>query len=776
MPSRRVDDSAADVYKPRVVTKPGEEPEIPEEKDTVHEANPFFGFFQLAGQMRNMDSSRNDLSSDDYRRYKSRAEKWMHTIYGMLTGDIAVGSRAPIKDTPTWVTLEVLRGGFASGDFVAGGPLLQWESDLAVQHHVEPHRADLNRFFLTGQGMKIILDMLVTGKYRVSVPEEAAIPVLVWYASSTTPDWSSITKLAAAIAPFFDRLRFYPEPTSTAFSPSEMTSLMTVPELIEMFNTTKGRASIQANSDALNFWRPAYIDLLTLLTELTDHRGLMTSVSLPTAGWVNKARVLFNKIRAFCPHRADYPRKMRRGNFGKLFDFMVKLITRKPVTQLDKDMASHWLKESTAKYGLATDARGKARLEMYALIAQSMGNPKEYAHLVARRLTKAKVAEIFDPTSFTRPVTKREATPSMPMGRPIPMSVAVKVERGVTDTINGLIGRGVLTSAEMVAAIMPKVTSGVQAAVYKDETLRALMTQTMRAFSSRRSLLLLNLESQVTIDELPWVNAVARFRVRDRTTAQFNMARDMLVAVLMGWPYQILPNKFLSELGRLMAAAQVKATLSMELAADIFCEHFSTSMVTAVQEALARYTPDNLYAVYYNIREFACDVKTGADVFELCCKRSGQSRETRRQAGYSVANNGALLEQYQVLTAHNLAKLWDVFSLDHVFTTEQMSDMGMRIVHFMAKEIANHEDEKCYHALLLTRKNICYAWRQFVFIMSRLQHDEVVAVLDDLTAELGDKIPPSIIQGFEDLRGALDAMPPANPQYGWIASKKKRYQ
>src|SRR3954454_24492273 len=52
-----------------------------------------------------------------------RAKQWQQVLSGLLSGTLRVGSRTPVENTPPWVTLEVVHGGFATGNWSAAGPL-----------------------------------------------------------------------------------------------------------------------------------------------------------------------------------------------------------------------------------------------------------------------------------------------------------------------------------------------------------------------------------------------------------------------------------------------------------------------------------------------------------------------------------------------------------------------------------------------------------------------------------------------------------------------------
>ena len=69
------------------------------------------------------------------------------------------------------------------------------------------------------------------------------------------------------------------------------------------------------------------------------------------------------------------------------------------------------------------------------------------------------------------------------------------------------------------------------------------------AFRRRRSLLLLNLESQVELSELPWVAVIDPYRrtgLDARERARQTLEQLVTVAAT-GFPQQILPNKLLQE-------------------------------------------------------------------------------------------------------------------------------------------------------------------------------------------------------------------------------------
>ncbi len=168
-------------------------------------------------------------------------------------------------------------------------------------------------------------------------------------------------------------------------------------------------------------------------------------------------------------------------------------------------------------------------------------------------------------------------------GTAIPKAIRSAVERALAGTPETLIASGVVPSAEVLAELVPPIAAATIAHAYPDERLATLMAATYEAFRRRRSLLLLNLEHQVTVDELPWVRAVAGFRGGN------DGARDAFVRLgelaLDAFPATPLPNPLIAELDTLAREAKLDLPFTEELAADIFMGRFSPKFKRAAQLA-----------------------------------------------------------------------------------------------------------------------------------------------------------------------------------------------
>ena len=162
--------------------------------------------------------------------------------------------------------------------------------------------------------------------------------------------------------------------------------------------------------------------------------------------------------------------------------------------------------------------------------------------------------------------------------------------------------RGIITSGDTLAQVLPRISAGLGGADIEDAALRRLYAAIYRAFRRRRSLLLLNLESQVRLDELPWIAAMRPFRNSKPETrdAARRALEEAATLALTAFPHAIVPDKLLRELQSLAGAAKLELPLVEEVAADIFMGRFSEKFVKAALLA-ADLLAGSIYERYYGI-------------------------------------------------------------------------------------------------------------------------------------------------------------------------------
>jgi hypothetical protein len=229
----------------------------------------------------------------------------------------------------------------------------------------------------------------------------------------------------------------------------------------------------------------------------------------------------------------------------------------------------------------------------------------------------------------------------------------------------------------------------------------------------------------VKLEELPWVRTINAHRRDDLSTR--DQARRVLEQVVRlavtAFPQQILPNKLLQEVRALADAAGLRLPIVDEIAADIFMGDFSEKYLRAAQKAGAL-LQGTLYERYYGIdyarvQEFD-DVKpsrhgtpTSPAFTRLCVERAGASAGV-----WSVARNGTIIEQEQILTTHNLAVLFDVLGL-----VDSLQPVLDELARQCFAWVCRRHQQKAgpWKARLRMVKNTAYAWRQMVFFLALLR-------------------------------------------------------
>jgi hypothetical protein len=679
-------------------------------------------------------------------RAAAKVERWRAVLEGMSVGALSVGSRTPVAGVPAWVTLEVAHGGFATGQLLAGGPLEPHERErlalLPASSGAATERSRLNTWFL-GEGHRELAEALRTGCYRVQVPEEGALLTVTWLLGHGEVDRA--IELLEKLAPLTDRLRFYPVPDPRPLSPSAVVRVQTVRTTVQQLEAVQPRPQIAKMNETLRVWNGLYDRAVELFLETvrgefphlaTENGALVRRADgqpqaqggwpclLWPEGWRERAQQLLQDYRAERQqHTLSGKPEHPKGNFARLRGYLERCVadsrslTGRDVGSIRKILASY-----VTRHGAPGSEQLRRVREAQARMAERPTG-KEFAALMADRLRGLPGDEGLSTLDIAAaPVREDESAKTrIARGYPMPPQLIEKVERSLEAPIDQLVERGVITSSEVLAGVLPQITSQVGAAGIEDLDLRRLYTAIYAAFRRRRSLLLLGLQHQVRLDELPWVEAMRPFRTNElgaRTLARQTLEQVSTLAIT-SFPQAILPNKLLQELSALAKGADLKLPLVEELAADIFMGTFSMKFLMAAQTA-ARLLRGTLYARYYGVptdplltlddREKKWGKDTSPGFAALCTERAGASSD-----GGSVARNGTILEQAQILTTHNLAVLFEALGL-----TETLRPALPHLAQQCFRWVVRQQTMKVdfWKAQLQRVKNTAYAWRQMVFFLS----------------------------------------------------------
>lgn len=687
-----------------------------------------YAVFQLSKALIAHDQNCGPLARFSTRR---RISNWQQVITHMLQGTAEYGSRTPIAEIPHWVTLEVITGGFATGNLLAGGELTDYERELAtsipgIRQGFE--RLDINAWHLTDEGLAALHQRLTRCDYRVDVPEEAALLTVAWLSGQGRND--EARALIDAIVPFFDRLRFFPPISAQLAISTTQVHIVSVGEVKQVLLTLPSQAQIVAQKQTIEARLPLY-DLAVAHFLLTYQAGWPCRIY--PAQWHEQAAELDARYKRLELNKRSPDR------VAELFLLLgqcsrdAESLTGRQVGRIrqivDDFVRKHGSPDSAAHLAFRVDQLRQASGPEHHLIARA----------VAKRLDKYPAQSgISDFVDLVTPLTAEEAMEWVQGdGIAIPAAILRRVQRCRSGTISELIGHGLITSGDTVARVLPAMTAQLTSSGLRDEALRMVYASTYQAFRRRRSLLLLNLQRQVGFSELPWVAAIEGDRQSGKGAA--SAARQSLIEssalTLHAFPYAILPNKLLQEFGALAGTAELDLPLVEEVAADIFMGRFSSKFADNAQRA-GGVIAGSLYARYYAIDtdELANLVIRGrrrariatSAFATLCAKRAGAELGTRHPA-----TNGTILEQQQILTTQNLALLFDELGLK-VLLSPRLGSMIQTCFEWICKRHQMHID--FYHARLTMLKNTACAWRQMVFYLAMLDEYECKKTLESVEA------------------------------------------
>jgi hypothetical protein len=700
----------------------------------------------------------------------SRVDKWRQVLGGILGGTLDVGSRTPVSGIPPWVTLDVVHGGFATGGFAAGGPLQPHE--IAGLQSVAPiegasHRALLNEYYATGTGRDELAARLQDGRFRVRVPEESALLVVIWLMRSGERDRAQ--RLIGEIRPFFDRLRFYSVPSDRALRLGTSVHLQTVADSAASLSAKRSQKSVERMKEAIQVWLPLYDRAVSLFLETVegDTPSLRTDASGALArqaggctiveggwparrfahDWRERARATLAEYRT---QRSEHSRcgkpERPKENFARLRVYLEKC-AKAPESLVGRDVGM--IRRILASYVTRHGMPGGPGLA--AVRAEQRKNAAKPTHQALAQVLAKRLQDLAPdegaPDLQTRlgPLTADEALAlGTSVDMPFPESLLQKARRCTEAPIEALVQSGLVRSSETLARVLPMMTAGIRAAGIKDPDLRRLYHANYLAFRRRRSLLLVDLQRQVKLDELPWVNAVRPWvgaEDEHRVAAREALVKTVKHAV-EAFPQTILPNKLVRELRGLAADAGEHLPLVEELAADIFMGAFASSFLRAAQAA-GRLLQGTLYERYYGLpyaRVLALDdiekQRFGAPSspgFAGICRELAGPGDGRR---WSPARNGTIIEQAQILTTHNLAVLFDGLGLLPLLRAE-LALLARRNFEWMCDRLQARTT--AWRAQMQNVKNAAYAWRQALFFQSLLEAPEASAFSEWCQAHLMER-------------------------------------
>lgn len=699
------------------------------------QVNPGYASFQIAKAFTTSEVHEDAATRE---RAKEKISKWETVLKNILSGSLDYGSRRPVEAVPVWATLEVVTGGFTTGRLLAAGPLQEHEQELlenlSINQFPQP-RSALNAYFLSEVGLADLSRKLQTGCYDVSIPEEGALMAVTWLVDNGYRE--EARELISELSPHFGTLRFYPSPTQQPRRFGSRVHLQDIGTTIKNLQDIRPNHHILAQKEAVEVWAPWYDRMVALFLEtVVDDWPCRQYPSQ----WSTRAVALLDEyVELRKTHQLCGKPERRKGHFAQLRKFLDQC-AREPESLNGREVGRIRLilNKYIEKRGEPNSSACTTAREQQAMFVQGPTFHEIAAVAVFRLERHGRSEGLDDVEHLKEPVTKGEETVfGVPEGSALPISIQRKVERCLNDTVDVLVERGLITSGETLAKVLPQMISGLRAADISDPALRQLYGAIYRAFRRRRSLLLLNLEKQVQIEELPWISIIERFRTDDLSSRELSKQAldEISVLTLTSFPHAILPNKLLQELRALIKGAELDIPLVDEMAADIFMGRFSGKFLESAKRA-GNLLDATLYARYYGIdysevqkipqqKEMVKSTwswwqkpKEAEPFAELCAARAGV-----QIGSWDPATNGMIIEQQQIITTQNLGAMFLGLGLTNVLH-DRLEEMAKHCF----KWICSRQQMKVtrWHARLITVKNTAYAWRQMIFFLALIPKENAL--------------------------------------------------
>ena len=681
---------------------------------------------------------------------KKRVRQWRDVIAAMKLGELTVGSRTPVAGMPKWATPEVVRGGFATIAFAAGGDLQPHEIDLAeelslLKSDASHVRLALNNWHLTDEGLERLRTQATSGGFIAQTPEETALLTIALLLQDMP---GSAEAVLSEITPFFDRLRFYPAPGEVQNVDGAF--VRTVKEVREQLSGKRPRSQIVIQHNTLTRWIPLYDRLIDLLAEHGRHnwnsdvnewfRDYDRASSEPTAlRWMKESGQFQRGRRALI--------KLRDGDEvpkGMLRD--VQTIVRRHRSRYGEAGARSAYRESQLEQDVKVwhDAVAQIVATRLGILPPDIG--------------------IAEPSAISGPIKPDEAIEGAPSGELLPKSFTHSIHSARMAPIDELVQGGQIAAPEILAKVLPQITSGIYADGLPTKAETEVCRRLYRAFNNRRSLLLLNLESQVRLEELPWAQALLQRRAggSDGQAVARQALTELVRLSLTHFPHVIFPNPLIQEFSALSKLAGMDIPFTNEIAADIFMGAFSAQFLKAANISLSYYK-DTLYARYYALPAPRRDLRLA----EICARRAGLSSTN----SWSVASNGMILEQQQIITSHNLAQVVSALDLRDL----SFGEMARHCFEWISRRQQTPLTE--WRAKLQMTKNTAYAWRQMVAFMSELSSEEQCETLAEIqktaveqSSDFQTRFTPALT-GLERAIAGDQALAPDQVFLGWVQGR-----
>jgi hypothetical protein len=230
-------------------------------------ANPRYALGQLE---RALDAAVSSSDPAVRARAAAKVDRRQAVLAGMADGELTVGSRTPVRDTPAWVTLKSHTAASRPAGFWPSNRLTTWRplgwQASAVAGADRPRAAQPVVHVRRRPGGAAL--GLEQDHYVVDLPEHAALPAVALLLARGHHE--PALDLLAQLQPLLHRLRLTPRLLAKPEPSSALVHLEPVGDVRQRLQQTTTPAQVQAMDTTLAIRNPLHDELLALWAETVE--------------------------------------------------------------------------------------------------------------------------------------------------------------------------------------------------------------------------------------------------------------------------------------------------------------------------------------------------------------------------------------------------------------------------------------------------------------------------------------------------------------------------
>ena len=613
----------------------------------------------LLGQIKNVVSQKKNNDSVD-------------ALVGALEGKFIHGSRNPDINYPVWITKRVAHGGFYAGPKYE---LKEGENNTTILN--EP-----------GEMLKYA-NLIEFISHNLEGHEPLMIPTIAYLENNGKI--KEANELKELIRPYVDNIRFYPiteEIMKTKKKPNVFASLETICQFTNWCKDTY-ISNLNAEETLINTFKQKN-DLKNKLIKLFRETIIIVDKSEwpmqnVSQEWLEKARKLYNDNKWYSDDRC----KRKRGSLYNLWLILQNIIPQQTV-------------ESSFPI---TRITGK-EVRWIKIYLEANKNLKYYniEHLKIKQQEAQSLLKHLNSINEER-LEKKHYEEIKEQYKDVEHVVFEKLNKCVLYPLEELKELGYVPSSETFVELAQPMEAFLQTIDFDfkeditvEEHLKYLL---YKSFKNMRSLLLLNLESQLKINEIPQYNVLCKVYKKDKSSNSLILSKLLLSYYTEWFPGDIMPNRVVKMFYNLLKSEDKNLGLCEEIACDIFQRRFGEKYDTSLNIAKNNMI-NTLYSEYFELDDI---YKNPLNLTNLSLTL--KEKYYGNNNAYWTNSNGQQIHASMVLTTHNLTQL-DRF-LDNLDVLKVLRNITFKLLNLLVN----------YRIESLECSQIGHCWRNFMYYASK---------------------------------------------------------